>query len=712
MARERKFRLKFQSDSGVFYQINIFDNDGLTDVLYEPNLGVNGFELTYQNKDQDRFTGLIPSECQFEIYIEGDAQQQEINKIKAAEYGRYQMEIQRSETTDTTGEYSLYWCGNLLNDISPEEDVAYPKKFTLTAICGLAALQDVQFDDGVGYSTPSSYQTLQYFGYALRLQVDTTVFWGDSDPYISTYVDWTTPNMTHAANRDPLVYSRFNFMAFVELGENGTKTYSSAFDLLNGICKAFGMRCFLADGKWNIIQINYYDNWTTGNTHFYRNYYKANTLQGVPNESGSVSGVISEGTNIKRLANGDFDYLAVLKEVVAEYDKINAFNIPFISYDNNSGSTYPYAFNFNEIPIWNGYRYSNFQYSGGNYAFNNSANNLLTINLGEVVAQTGATLSFKRRFNYGLIDGNEFTPYSSTNIYEYSQNQSKVVITGRFKLVGASETKYARIYPGGEQWVDNDNYFVTGATFQSYLFNQNGLVNEITMTGDTAEIPFDGQLYAEFYATVEYSLQGWTSTIVTPTTPTADNLLIFSAPSYDNTEGINYNVDGTTSAVQIYKAKNSPSGTPLLTGDIYDVGKLYIGSGGTGVGNLETFNLTTLTWEVNPQGFRAFNSGSYVPLTKLLVQEILDGQQAGAGVYNGSLKITDKTKFTYLDGITISGSNYMPSQCTFNANSDTWNGDYYALNLSGETQVITVGVYTGNQSNVGNTPTNWTGILN
>ena len=259
MARERKFRLKFQSDSGVFYQINIFDNEAINSNLYEPNVGADGFNLTYKTKDNDRFTGLIPSELKFDIFIENAAQQNEINLIKASEYGRWQLEIQRANN-DVEAEYSLYWCGNILNDINPEEDKDYPRSFRLTAVCGLAPLQDVPFNQNVGYSAPSTYRVLQYFRYAFSLQVETNVFWGATDTYLATFVDWTTDGLTHQADRDPLVYSRFNFMAFVELGENGEKKFKSAFELLDGICKAFGMRCFFFFFIWNLVKVNYYDN--------------------------------------------------------------------------------------------------------------------------------------------------------------------------------------------------------------------------------------------------------------------------------------------------------------------------------------------------------------------------------------------------------------------------------------------------------------------
>ena len=33
----------------------------------------------------------------------------------------------------------------------------------------------------------------------------------------------------------------------------------------------------------------------------------------------------------------------------------------------------------------------------------------------------------------------------------------------------------------------------------------------------------------------------------------------------------------------------------------------------------------------------------------------------------------------------------MFGQCTFNANRDTWSGEWYEINLNGDTQSVTVG---------------------
>lgn len=694
MARERKFRLKFQSDSGVFYQINIFDNEALNSNLYEPNVGSDGFSLTYQTKDNDRFTGLIPSELKFDIFIENAAQQNEINLIKASEYGRWQLEIQRANN-DVEEDYSLYWAGNVLNDINPEQDKDYPRSFRLTAVCGLAPLQDVPFNQDVGYQAPSTYRVLQYFRYALSLQVDTGVFWGVTDTYIATFVDWTTSGITHQADRDPLVYSRFNFMAFVELGDNGVKTYKSAFELLDGICKAFGMRCFLAEGRWNLVQVNYYDNWTSGNTHFYRYYYKGNDVLGSPDASGSIFGVVGEGSNIKRLGNNTFDYLPVLKEVVAEYDQINAYNLPFIWFANNDNTAVQYNPNFNEIPIWNGYRFINTIYSGADYDFNKATNDKLVIYLGNVTALTGATLQFNRTFNAAHI-GDGFFP-SSTDTEDVN-NQLKITIVGRFRLDdGGGNVRYCRLRPNGDSWNTNVNNWSVGVTWYQYLYGatQYGGAGW-SLNCFTNEIPFDGDLYLDFYATAQYdnfvsATENVSATSVQATDTDADEIIIYSQPNFNSGQGINYLIDGNTSSIQFVKSKNAPGGTPLVTGDIYNIDRLFIGSGGDGVGNVETYNFSTASWETDAVDWKAFNTGTGRTLTRLLTEQILDGQTAGSGVFNGDLKIKNNFRFTYFYGITIDGSDYMFGQCTFNANKDTWSGEWYEIDLSGQTQQVSVG---------------------
>jgi hypothetical protein len=700
MARE-KFELSFSSDSSVYYRLEIYDNEATNNTLHTPDLSSRGFDLTYQTDDEDRFTGLIPSELVFDMLITSNAQQSLINDIKASVYGRWQIGVYRSDDDSTgSGTYTLFWCGNLLNDISPEQDVAYPREFSLTAVCGLSNLQDIKFNEGIGYATPSSFTCLQYFRNAFTLQINTDTFFSGSSPFgkfMRTFVDWTTDTMTHQADRDPLVYSRFNFMAFVELGDDGVKEYATTFELLDSICKTFGMRVFFSNGSWVFVQVNYYDNWTTGNTHFFRTYNVGNDATGSPDSSGSTSAVVQEGTNYKRLGGADFDYLAVLKEVRANYDRLQTFNLPFLSYINNGDTGTTFTPNFNEIPLWNGYRYNNLTFSGTGFDINNSKTDKYVADLGNIVATTNSTLRFNRDFKIQGLD--TFLPSTG------SQNNLQIKIQLKFKLVGASDTKYAFIRNGTEAWHDIDVDFANSYTFgPSGLtqLNANNLNSNTTfnINCETQTIPFDGNLFLEGYAAIYYNNYTSATSIesaiqVVEGTTDSENILCYSPPVYSQNGGVQYLVDGELSNLEIYRATNSPGGTAISTGVNYKVPDLLVGSSPNGMGRIEVYNFTTSAWESFNTTWKAFNAGSGTRITQLLVEEILKGQNLGARTFNGAIKITDKSLLPYYFGIVIDGSSFVPYQCTFNGASDTWSGEWYEINTNSTGQTISVGVDTG-----------------
>jgi len=697
MAREKKFELSFSSDSSVYYRLEIYDNEATNNTYYTPNLSSKGFDLTYQTDDEDRFTGLIPSELVFDMLITSNAQQALINEIKISVYGRWQIGVYRSNDDVS---YDLFWCGNLLNDISPEQDVAYPREFSLTAVCGLSNLQDIKFNTNIGYDTSSSYTCLQYFRYSFINQINTDTFFTGVSPgrFIRTYVDWTTDTMTHQADRDPLVYSRFNFMAFVELGNNGVKEYATAFDFLNSICNTFGMRCFFSNGSWQLVQVNYYDNWTTGNTHFYRYYNVANAATGSPDASGSTSAVVQEGTNYKRLGGADFDYLAVLKEVRANFDRLQTFNLPFLQYSNNSDTSTLFNPNFNEIPLWNGYRYNNLTFSGTGFDINNSKTDLYSVSLGSVVATTNSTLRFNRDFKIQGLD--TFLPTGSG-----AQNNLQIKVQLKFKLVGSSDTKYAFIRNGTEAWHDIDVDFANSLTFgpsgQTQLSSDNLNSNTtFNINCETLTIPFDGNLFLEGYAAIYYNNYTSSTSIesaieVVEGTTDSENIICYSPPVYSQNGGVQYLVDGELSNLEIYRATNAPGGTAIATGVSYDVEDLFVGSSPNGIGKIEVYNFTTSAWESFNTTWKAFNTGTGTRITQLLVEEILKGQNLGARTFNGAIKITDKSLLPYYFGITIDGSNFVPYQCTFNGANDTWSGEWYEINTNSTGQTISVGTYTG-----------------
>ena len=704
MSREKKFELSLQSDNGTYYRIDVYNNNAISSTTYTPKLGADGFTLTYQTDNDNRFTGLIPSEVTFDILVTEDGEQAVVNDIRGSVYGGFNMSIWKS-SDDVT--YELYWAGLLLNDISPEQDISRPTRIKLTAVCGLAPLKDIDFNVDTGYSTPSSFQTLNYFVNIFNNQIGLQdYYWSLTDTYITTSVDWTTDTMTSIVYRDPLVASRFNFMAYVEINEDGSKKFKSSFELLDNVCKAWGMRCFFSDGRWHLIQVNNYDNWKAPNTHYIRNFskvYNSSNAGASLLSSSNASYTTTEGTDIKRYG-GSFDFLPILRSVETNYNHLQSFDMPFFYYFNNSDSSTQYQTNLNEIPVWNGYIFNGNIYTGTAYDINRGLTDSLVISLGEVSALTGSSISINRDFTLGRAASVDFSDVSG------AQDKIEVQIKARFKLVGASDTYYHPLSTVvATDWTTTSTATTTAVIGPSYLnefYTNIGQNFNVNINLQTQEIPVDGDLFLEIYAICYYNNYASALAIesqiaITDTTTTADptDILVYSAPESSEDQGIKYLIDNEVVIKKFFRSFNAPSGTTISNGVKLEIPELFIGSGPTSgaVGRIETYNYTTASWEDGTNAtWRAYGAAvAGTEITQLLVEEVIKGQASGARVFNGSLKITSG-ELNYFEGIEIDGTAFIPYQVSYNANEDTWSGEWYGIDLSGNT----LNIVTGTISNI------------
>ena len=689
MARNRKFLLQFQTDNGTFYKIEVFNNDSSDSTQYTPNVGAEGFSLTYQTDTDNRFTGLIPSEVTFDIFLENDSQRAVVNNINTKAFGTFDMAIYKS-TDDSS--YDLYWAGVLLNDISSEKDIDYPQKVTLTAIDGLATLKDKPFNENVGYATPSSIQVIAYFLNAFRLQIPwTDNYIAADEDLLFTYVNWSTDEATYVAGRDPLNFSRFNFMTFVEVDEDdGTKEYKDTFFLLDSICKSFCVRCFFSEGTWHIVSVNNYDNWKSPNTNFFRKYVNSSSVN--PSTSGNTSKTLTEGTTIKRFG-ASFGMLPIVKQVRAKYSNLTPYDIPLITYNNNSDTSTDYEFNSNEIPIWNGYIYGNVDYTGSNYDFNRASNDALIIDLGNVASLTGSGILINRNFIQTTTTAINFSDVTGSN------DLIKVLLALRFRLVGITDTYYYPLSQYNDTWFTSNIFPITQTIGPS--FN-----NFINVNIQTEELPESGQLFFEAYARCFYNNYagvptGINAIEITESTSTADptKIVVYSAPEVSEEQGFKYTLNDEVISDKFFIAINSPSGTAITDGVKLELDESFFGTGPTSgaVGRLETYNYTTSAFDDGTNStWKAFGSGTGVEFTQLQVNQVLKGQMQGAKIFNGSLKITDKTnQYHFINGIEIDSTMYAPYQVTYNANEEVWSGVWYEIDLSTDTQTVSSGFISG-----------------
>ena len=106
----------------------------------------------------------------------------------------------------------------------------------------------------------------------------------------------------------------------------------------------------------------------------------------------------------------------------------------------------------------------------------------------------------------------------------------------------------------------------------------------------------------------------------------------------------------------------------------------------------------------------AYGSGSGKKISILLLNEIMEGQNDGASIFNGSLKILSLNTLTngykFNNGITIDSKFYLPYQCSFNANEDTWQGEWYEINTSSPTLTDTIDALSLNNNSNNTSSTN------
>jgi len=703
MAIDNRIQTEFTSDRNTFYRVTIIDTLSSTSTLYtDVENSEEGFVLTYETEDDNRFTGLIPSKCDFSFFItdsSGGGNQTNINSIvdsiRTSDYKRWQLKIE-SGANDSS--YSLFWVGNLLNDINAEDDISLPRKVTLTAICGLGALDNIPFNEEVAYLFTASYTPYRYIYNCLTNDVDTENNWDTNDIYIKTIVDWTNATMTRAVGNDPLNLCRFKASAYAPIDDNGVRQPKTAFKLLDDICKVFGARLFLSNGVWTFVQVNTYEQMNSS-TQFFRTYKKGNNGSTyTPDTTGSETlNKTEDGTNIQRLAGNDFDQLSILKEVRLVYEMFKAYDLDPLRILDESGGVLSASAPNNALVCWKGYHTNaeDFQTESDIYGINDATTDFISYELGEVQQITGQTIKVKRNFNRAFNGS-----YAEFNTITGGTN-TVCLVYHRLKLVGSSSTQYCRSsYTNGglATWTTNDvfgdipgafNFF--GSTDFFYDTPQNTFLLEF----ESEELPFDGTLFIEFYARVFFNFGSndpLLGTEVAGTAPTDQaKFFIYSPPENSENQLIQAYVNGESTSQQLFLTSQN-----ISNGVTQDLGEVFFGTGpnASAQGRLEASSNGSSFDDGTIASWKAYGAGTGKRITALSLNEVMKGQNDGAKIFNGSLKILSQNDGTngykFDNGITIDSKFYIPYQCSFVANTDTWDGEWYEINTSSPTLTDTI----------------------
>ena len=343
MAFGKQFHCTYLSSADIEYTLNIYVKD-FGGSSTEINLGAGGCVISYDTDGENKFASVISSKMQIPFLVETSAMATFITNLRTT----YQEQEVYAHLY--AGATEAIWSGYIIMDLGAEEDVSEPYEVVLTATDGIGLLKDRDFvQDGstipyaksetyLGYSTTSSYKTIvDWLAIILAKTGMATTDEGAATNYrIQTCVDWY--NEEHAAVTlayDPLDLTKCKMDSFYTVNDNEEYSPDSFYDVLESLCKAWGMRCIYWHHNFYFIQISLYKTNESGTAGTpvnlpTREYYHTGGLRLTQNYVGSKyyaryelsfeNTSAGDGTGLQKLAGTEYNYYPIIKQVEAEYE--------------------------------------------------------------------------------------------------------------------------------------------------------------------------------------------------------------------------------------------------------------------------------------------------------------------------------------------------------------------------------------------------------
>jgi hypothetical protein len=302
------------------FRVDIDDADFVGTAL-DVDVAPDGFTLRYDGETDSVNPGVVGSSASCSILVTPDNStdiEALVLAIKNSVETRFSMAIYKITAGPTT---ALYWAGYIISDLGGFEDVGDSYFYTIKAVDGLARLRYVDFkDDSVDPAIPIAKD--EFVDHILRVlkKIGTaSLYWGGSDVFLRTVVNWQDGNMpTATAAKDPLKYSRVDGEVFAKKARSSDGDdwdWRSYYDVISEICRNWGARLMLSNGAWRFEQVrermeeNFFERrWSTGNT-----------LLSSTSTAGYDKPVIQVSDD-NRLRGGQFNYLPALSKTEVFYD--------------------------------------------------------------------------------------------------------------------------------------------------------------------------------------------------------------------------------------------------------------------------------------------------------------------------------------------------------------------------------------------------------
>ena len=600
-----KLYSEFKSDTGKYYKIEIHDEDysGSSPDVF--TVGSDGFTLSYRGNENVIYSSIIGSSVTFSLYINDTATQSFVNNLKVYQQNRYFIKIFRGTESSNT----FIWGGYILQDVMDIEDVSTPRKINITAHDGISKLKN--FEGNTGYNTLTNI-----FVNAIYESYSTSIF-SASDIALKVISNWWSQQHTYSASEQALQTTVIDQNTFHEFDDEGNVVKASLYEILDSLCKIFGLRFYFSDGVFRLEQI-----WERSNTNLVEFSYRANgNLSAI--ETISRDKTIDQTSNAARLAGNIFNFLPAVNTTQITIDR-HSVDLNGVTHTTAVAPQIDLGF----IP--------------------NDSNNQLSISNKRTIFLTVPSLVATTDI-YGIINM-DIVLTDGTDTY-YLKRDITTSATG----VGLqyNNMSWSTVQSGS-------GYKIFIGPFTESFDQSIDTSNTIT----TPPLPISGNL------TIDTNFDKFVDKLNATYTLGGSSSVSYEV-QFLNVQTTNN--DGFTNATNTIKA--TTTNADIDGGIIYDIGttKIYDALGARG--SLYEIDATTLV-RTPTTGWREGNSGTYTKVQNLVTKEMLRLMNKPIQKYGGQFF----SNHDFRDRLVFDSKNWIQLSGDFTANDDQWNGSWFAIN--------------------------------
>jgi hypothetical protein len=368
MAYGKKYEIDYKSMANEGYTLE-FWVDGWAGASTEINLGGSGPEIQYETDSQEKFTYILASSLDIPFIVENIGMEDFITDLRDGTFEEQDVYVHLFNSRDTT---RPVWSGFIIMDLAAKEDVSFPYEVKLTAIDGLSLLKERPFVRDTNTDTGAAVEFPYNSGDVYWNVYDDIVDWieiillktgsaqtaqGLSTNYtFKTSVNWYNASMPTAGQADdPLRWTQCKMNSLYSKNEDGIFTPKSTYEVLEALCKSWGMRCVYWHHTFHFVQISQYQINESGTTaapiniptrEYYYNggvrldqaYIGTTQLGRYDLQFENVTNVNNAG--LQKLAGTQYDYYPTVKKVIGNFSVFedgNNFN-GFPALDQTTGT--------------------------------------------------------------------------------------------------------------------------------------------------------------------------------------------------------------------------------------------------------------------------------------------------------------------------------------------------------------------------------------